>query len=356
MAEVPIESRVDVIVALGTQPLSTVSFDSAAFAAELTDAAFALDYKVYTSLTEMVTDGFLTTSPAYLYAALCFGGKFRVKKVYVVKYGSVGVAVTKTPVQALTDLFNVDDTAYYVGCSSHSDANVSAIAAFAESLDKMYVHSTQQAGVLVTATTTDIASVLQDAAYDHVLTIYNAAADTAYAEGGVVGAMASITAGTSTLEDKTMTGVVVDSLNETQRTSLISKNVAYYMPIAGVNSVFNSKVASGQFFDTIVFADWLKANLAQEIYGLMKRESDLGRKVSYDEAGFSKIRQACRRVIEIGRASGSISLDIESIVRTPTRDEVSEADRMNRVLPNLVVEVPYSNAVHKVTVRAYVTV
>jgi hypothetical protein len=356
MAEVPIESRVDVIVALGTQPLSTVSFDSAAFAAELTDAAFPQAYKVYTSLTEMVTDGFLTTSAAYKYAALCFGGKFRVKKVYVVKFGSAGVAVTKTPVQALTDLFNVDDTAYYIGCSSHSDANVSAIAAFAESLDKMYVHSTQQAGVLVTATTTDIASVLQDAAYDHVLTIYNAAADTTYAEGGVVGAMASITAGTSTLEDKTMTGVAVDSLNETQRTSLVSKNVAYYMPIAGVNSVFNSKVASGQFFDTIVFADWLKANIAQEIYGLMKRESDLGRKVSYDEAGFSKIRQACRRVIEIGRASGSISLDIESIVRTPTRDEVSEADRMNRVLPNLVVEVPYSNAVHKVTVRAYVTV
>jgi hypothetical protein len=29
---------------------------------------------------------------------------------------------------------------------------------------------------------------------------------------------------------------------------------------------------------------------------------------------------------------------------------------MNRVLPNLVVEVPYSSAVHKVIVRAYVTV
>ncbi len=356
MADVPIESRIDVVVSLGTQPLTTASFDSAVFAAELTDAAFAQDYKIYTSLKELVTDGFLTASAAYKYAALVFGGNFRANKLYVVKFGSTGVAVTKTPVQALTDLFNVDDTAYYVGCSSHSDVNVAALAAFSESLDKMYVHSTQQAGVLVPATTTDIGSVLQDAAYNHVLTIYNATADSSYAEGGVVGAMAAISAGTSTLEDKTMVGVTVDSLNATQRSSCEAKNVAYYMPIAGVNSVFNSKVASGQFFDTIVFADWLKARVSEELYGLLKRESDLGRKVSYDEAGFSKIRQACRRVIEVGRANGAISLDSEAIVRTPGRSEILEADRMNRVLPNLVVEVPYSSAVHKVIVRAYVTV
>lgn len=356
MADVPIENRVDVVVSLGTQPISTASFDSAVFAAELTDAAFPQAYKIYTSLTELVSDGFATSSAAYKFCALAFGGKFRAKNVYVVKFGSTGVAITKTPVQALTDLFAVDDTAYYIGCSSHSDANVSAIAAYAESLDKMYVHATQVAGVLVPATTTDIASVLQDAAYDHVITLYNASADSSYAEGGIVGAMAAITAGTSTLEDKTMTGVTVDSLNATQRSSCEAKNVAYYMPIAGVNSVFNSKVASGQFFDTIVFADWLKARLAEEIYGLLKRESDLGRKVSYDEAGFSKIRQACRRVIEVGKASGSVSLDQEAVVRTPERSEILEADRMNRVLPNLVVEVPYSNAVHKVIVRAYVTV
>lgn len=356
MATVPIESVIDVVVALGTQPLSTASFDSAAFAAELTDAAFPQDYKIYTDVKEMVSDGFLTSSAAYKFASLAFGGKFRAKKVTIVKFGSTGVATTKTPVQALTDLFNIDDSAYYVGCSSHSDANVAALAAFAESLKKMYVNSTQVAGVLVPATTTDIGSVLQDAAYDHVLTIYNASADSSFAEGGVIGAMAALQAGTSTLEDKTLVGVTVDSLNATQRSSCEAKNVAYYMPIAGVNSVFNSKVASGQFFDTIVFADWLQANLQQELYGLLKRESDLGRKVSYDEAGMSKVRQACRRIIEIGRANGSISLDSESIVRTPTRNEVSEADRLNRVLPNLVVEVPFSNAVHKITVRAYVTV
>ena len=220
----------------------------------------------------------------------------------------------------------------------------------------MYVNSTQQAGVLVPASTTDIGSILQDAAYDHVITIYNASADTSMAEGGIVGAMAAIQAGVSTLEDKTLNGVTVDSLNATQRSSLEAKNVAYYMPIAGVNSVFNSKVASGQFLDTIVFADWFKAELQAAIYNVMKRESTLGRKVSSDEAGKAKIRQAIWGVIRQGLANGSITPDVEPIVRIPTREEENEAARMNRILQGVVVEVVYTNAYHKVVVAAYVTV
>ena len=356
MAEVSIDNRVDVTVSLGTQPISTASFDSAAFLAETTDAAFPQQYKVYSSLKELTTDGFLTTSAAYKFAALAFGGNFPAKSVYVVKWGSTGVSPALTPVQALTKLFEVTQVPYFVGCSSHTDANVTALAAFCEASDRMFVNSTQQAGTLVPATATDIGSVLEAAAYDHVITMYNAGADSSYAEGGIVGAMAAITAGVSTLEDKTLKGVTVDNLDSTQRSSLDSKNVAYYVTIAGVNSVFNSKVASGQFLDTIIFKDWLKARLGESIYGLLKRESDLGRKVSYDNAGFAKVRQACWNVIEQGIAVGSISEDIAPVVRTPNRNEISDANRAGRILPDVVVEVLYTNAVHKVLVRAYVTV
>lgn len=355
MAEVPISNRVDVVVSLGTQPISTASFDSAVFVADLLDADFSDAYRVYTSLTEMVSDGFETTDKAYKFAALVFGGKFPARSLSVVKYGATN-ATPLTAVQALTGFFEVSQDGYFVGCDSHVDANVTAVAAYCESIDRIYVNATQQAGVLVPATTTDIGSVLQDASYDHVITLFNASADTSLAEGGIVGAMAAIPAGVSTLEDKTLVGVTVDNLNATQRSALEAKNVAYYVTIAGVNSVFNSKVASGQYLDTIIFSDWLKARLGEEIYSLMKRESDLGRKVSYDRAGIAKVTQACHKVIEQGLSNGSISNDVTPIVRAPSREEVSEAQRTARVLPDVVVEVLYSNAVHKVQVRAYVTV
>jgi hypothetical protein len=353
MAEVPIDSIIDVTVSLGTQPTTTASFTSAAFLADLTDVAFSDAYRIYESLTEVAVD-FADTTKTYKFAALAFGGNFKTDKLYVIKYRTTGTVLT--PVAALTATLLVDNTPYWIGADDHADATVTALAAFCEAEAKMYVNSTQQADVLVPATATDIGSVLQDAAYNHAFTLYNAAADTAMAEGGIVGAMAAIPAGTSTAEYKTLVGVTVDALNATQRSACELKNVAYYMPTSGVNCLFNTKVASGQFLDTIVFSDWLKARIQEQLFSLLKRESDLGRKVSYDEAGFAKVRQAIETVVQVGLNNGSISPDVEPIVRTPLREEILDADRANRILPDVVVEVLYSSAVHTVLVRAYVTI
>ena len=351
---VDIDERVDVVVSLGTQPLDITEFTSAAFLADLTDVAFPNAYKVYSNLTEVAVD-FLSTTKTYKYAAKAFGGKFKIDKLYVIKYRTT--ATVLTAVNALNAFLLIDTTPFWIATDSRVEATLTGLAAACQANYKMFHTSTQVAGVLVQATTTDIASVLQDASYDYCITMYNAVADTELSEGGIAGAMAGITAGVSTLEDKTLVGVPVDALNSTQRASCESKNVAYYAPIAGVNSVFNSKVASGQFLDTVLFQAWLRARTGEAVYGLMKRESDSGRKISMDNAGFAKIRSSIfNNVVQVGLNNGSISPDITPVVRTPTREEISDADRANRVLPDVVVEVLYSGAVHKVLVRAYVSV
>jgi hypothetical protein len=218
----------------------------------------------------------------------------------------------------------------------------------------MYVLASDASDILDSAVSDDIGSVLQDASYNHVITLYHPDAVTEQVAGGIIGAFAGIQAGVSTLEDKTLVGVTPTSLTTTQTETLKSKNVGYYSSIANVNSYFNSKVASGQFLDTIVFSDWLRARLGESIYGVMKGESDKGRKVAYTEAGKLKIRQAIENVIQRGIAAGSISTDIEPVIRIPTNAEISEANRLSRVLPNVVVEVLYTSAVHKVLVKAYV--
>lgn len=351
---IDIDQRVDVVVSLGSPPITTASFDSAMFLADLTDVEFPDDYRVYTKLTEIAVD-FLETTPTYKYAALVFGGNFNASKVYVVKYRSAGSILT--PAQAFNQFMLTNQEPRYISCDSREEVNLLALAAAVNAADRIHVHATQSPDVVVPSAVADIASLLQDAAYDTTITLYSKAADSNFAEGGIVGAMAAIQAGVSTLEDKTLVGVVSDNLTATERLACEQKNVAYYSPIAGVNSVFNSKVASGQFLDTILFTQWLKARIGEALYGTIKRESEAGRKVSFDGAGGAKLRSSIyNNVINIGLANGSISRDIEPIVRTPTREEVSEADRAGRILNGVVVEVLYSNAVHKVNVRAYVNI
>ena len=351
---VDIDERVDVVVSLGTQPIQTAQFTSAAFLADLTDVAFPDAYKVYSNLTQVAAD-FLSTTKTYKAAAKAFGGKFKVAKFYVVKYRTAGTVLTA--VEALNALLAVDATPFWIATDSRVEATVLGLAATCQANHKIFLTSSQSADVLVPATATDIGSLLQDAAYDYAITLYSGSSDAEISEMGIAGAMAGLTAGTSTLEDKTLTGVVADAITTTGRTACEAKNVAYYTSIAGFNSVFNSKVASGQFLDTILFQAWLRARIGEAVYGLIKRESDSGRKVSLDNAGTSKVRSAIYNdVIQVGLNNGSISPDITPVVRTPSREEVSEADRANRVLPDVVVEVLYSNAIHKVLVRAYVSV
>lgn len=356
---IDIDQRVDVVVSLGTQPISTATFDSVVFLADdetgVWPVGFTEDYRVYTSLDGIIDDGFELTSPTYLFASKAFGGNFRANKLYVSRY-STSVGSPITPLASLQAQFAVDDIAYFVGCEDHTEATVVALATYVESKYKMLVVSSEDAGILVTATGTDLGSVLQDAAYNHVITLYSATADANFNEGGIVGAMAALAAGTSTLEDKTLVGVSAESFNATEISSLESKNVGYYSTIAGVNSYFNSKVASGQFFDTIVFSDWLRARIGESVYGLLKRASDKGSKVRMDDVGFAQVRQAIFQPINEAIANGAISTEVQPVVRIPTREEIAENDRANRILPNVVVEVLYSNAVHKVLIRAFVSI
>lgn len=353
MADIPVEYVVDVIASI-SQPTATTNQTSSAFIADLLDADFASAYQIYTSTTAVLED-FADTSDVYRFAVKAFGGPFPTDRLYVVKYGSSN-ATPLTPLQAITALVAIDNTPYWVGCDSHSDANVLALAGYLDSIKKLFVTSTQQAGVLVTATDTDIASQLQDLAYDQVVTLWSAVADTQFSEGGIVGCMAGLQAGTSTAEFKTMTGVTPDTLSATQITSLENKNVPFYGTMNGTNVLLNTKVASGQFLDTILFSNWLEAEIKSEIFNLFVSQSALGRKVSMDQAGMGLIRQAINVPIKTGQNNGSISADQLPRISTPNPRDIATATRLNRIVPDIVVEVLYSSAVHKaIPVRLFIT-
>jgi len=350
---VEIDSIVDVGVSLGGAPVSAASFATAAYLADLTDATFPDAYRVYTSLDGVKVD-FAESSKTYKFALALFSGKFRPESLYVIKYRTAGTVLTAT--NALSAVRMMDTKPYWIASDTRVDATITALASYCEAEKLMFVTSTQQAGALVPATTTDIISVLKAAGADHSFCLYSGGADNSQAEGAVIGAIAGLEAGTTTLEFKTLMGIVADNLNDTQVTSLLSKNGAHYQSTAGVNCLYNSKVASGQFIDTIVFADWLKARLGESIFGMLKRESDSGRKVNMDESGFAKIKSAISEVLSYGKLVGSISADMEPVIRIPKREDIPTNDRANRILPNVVVELLYTNGVHKVKVRAFVTI
>tara|TARA_R110000782_G_scaffold135938_1_gene228324 strand:- start:1372 stop:2682 length:1311 start_codon:yes stop_codon:yes gene_type:complete len=263
---------------------------------------------------------------------------------------------SQTSTTAATAIRALDNTWYYSSIDDHSKTEQEAFAAYADGIDSMFVTSTSDTEAFTQGGVIDIGAILKALGYDHVITMPHPDADREFPEGAIVGAMAQLEKGTSTLTDKTLEGVSTVNYSATQISVMEAKNYTYYADFVGSGSVFNSKTASGQYFDTIEFADWLRARIGESIYGIIKRKSLQGLKVSFDAAGKVIIKQYALQPAKFGQSVGSVSLDFDPVCRIPTRDEISDAQRASRTLPNVVVELQYTNAIETVQVRAYVNI
>lgn len=242
---------------------------------------------------------------------------------------------------------------FFLSSDSAVDADILALGAYAEAEDKMYVAATSDVDVW-TVGTGDIASQLRALQYDNSLHFAHTQAETVQAAGGVIGAMATTNPGTTILGFKTFGGVPFDNFTPTQEQLIKDKNSNFYTEVAGAGIFDIGRMASGQRFDTIRFSLWFKSRVAEAVFGLLKRKSDVNQKVPFESSGYAMIRQAIKEVIDIGIDRGAISEEIgrEFSITFPTT--VSDNDRANRHLPDVNVVVYYTNAVETVRINAFI--
>ena len=260
---------------------------------------------------------------------------------------------TESIADAMAAVTQERDDWFFLGCDSVVDADVLALGAYAEANDKMYATATSDSDVW-TVGTGDIASQLRALQYDNSIHFAHTQAESVQASGGVIGAMATTNPGTTILGFKTFGGVPFDNFTPTQEQIIKDKNSNFYTDVAGAGIFDIGRMASGQRFDTIRFSLWFKSRVAEAVFGLLKRKSDLNQKVSYDSTGYGQIRQAIKEVIDIGINRGAISEDIgrEFSITFPTT--VSDNDRANRHLPDVNVTVYYTNAIETVRINAFI--
>jgi hypothetical protein len=262
---------------------------------------------------------------------------------------------------ALASVTAAHNEYFFLAGQSQSDADMKKFAAFAQANDKMYFGSIplSMSGLGAGADTGFDLKALQ---YDNTQTVYrNDANLEEYASGALIGSMAATNPGTSIWFGKTLQGVTAESFTGTQENDIAGVNSNYYPLVAGVGFYTDGVQASGEFGDTIRFSLWLKARIAEAVFGLLKRQSDLGLKVPHDERGYAMVRQVIQNdVLALGVSRGAISTAkdgaVDPTVRTLARDEVPTNDRAARILPDVVVDLVYSGAVQDVRIRVYVTV
>jgi len=281
-------------------------------------------------------------------------------------YASLEATSTETPTDTYEACKDEDTNFFWVGCQDKDKTKQQTLAVAVNADKKIFTYSTEDSACLAKGDTTNIGYLLQSASLDWACGMYHEHANMYFPEGAIVGAAAGTdfdNYGPDSLHLKAFSSLTTSTLTTTQREAIESYNLNSCITYRSSSCFFNGFMASGQFVDTMKFAAWLDARITESLFGLMYRNSNAGRSLTFSANDLPKLENAIRNSpINVGIRLGSIldGSDVETgevfdpVISIPTRGQVPSNDLANRILNNVQVSVVYNNPLHYVRVNAVV--
>jgi len=260
------------------------------------------------------------------------------------------IVASDTVADDLTAIKNEDPNWYALVMTSHVIADVQAAAVWIEAEIKIFLTSSNDTEILNAASTTDIAYLLNAAAYDRSGVIYSAT-DSTFPEAAWLGKQLPTDPGSTTWMFKTLSGVTFDALTDTQSTNARNKKANTYENIAGVNMTQEGTVASGEYIDIIRGVDWLQARITENVFS---RFVNLP-KIPYTDGGIAIIESEVISAITEGIDSGFIAESPQFTVSVPLAADVSSVDKIARFLPDVEFVAYLAGAIHKTKIEGVVS-
>lgn len=244
----------------------------------------------------------------------------------------------------------INDTWYGLIMTSQGKAEIIAAAAYIETIKKVFIATTGDSDVIGSGSG-DVATALKTSAYARTGIIFEAAPE-GYAGAAWLGEMLPQAPGSNTWEFKTLAGVTVDTLTETQRTNLTNKRCEFYVTEAGVNVTRGgAKTGSGEYIDVTIFTDWLRARMQERLFGILVNLP----KLPFTDSGIALVDAAIRAQLAEAVAVGGL-IDGTTQVVVPAAVDVSSASRAARTLTGVTFQGQLAGAIHSLTIQGTLTV
>jgi hypothetical protein len=221
----------------------------------------------------------------------------------------------------------------------------------------------QDAQVLATAT--DVFTTAQLDGYKKSFLLYSGQEVLSY--GGVSSMAYALAqnAGSYTLADKQLPGVLADTDTTLPLTNALAlntmstsspgtggKNGNYYAFGQGIDQVWPGVTPSGQYMDYTIWLDWIAVQIQSSVYAAKAGPP----KLPYDDNGIGVIGDAIRNPLKLASTPAYNAVIADTIVVTvPTAASVSAASQANRDLPGCSFSCTYTGAIQTVEVTGTVT-
>lgn len=241
-----------------------------------------------------------------------------------------------------------DDDFYGVLLVSGSTLEAVALAAAVESDRKILGVQCADSDCLA-GTAGNLAETLNAAGYHHTYLIWNQN-NFHMAHAAWMGKLFPKDPGSSTWAFKSLAGVSVDTLSDTQIANLEAEEANHYTSTKGLSLTLQGTMASGRFIDIQRGVDWLTVRMQERILQLLANSD----KIAYTQAGITALENEVRAQLAEGVGNNVITEGYT--VTPPAVGNISATDKAARVLGDLDFSATLAGAIHSVTVNGSVSV
>lgn len=267
-------------------------------------------YTTYKDLPAVLED-FANTTDTYKMAARIFNQELSPSGISIVGDAS------PTPAEITAKLDTLINKNWYgLVCTDNATATITALDAWVDDQEKVYVVTTQLL--------TDISVPTSKRTFIG----FHHAAD-AYVMEGLLSIMLTNPIGSATAKFKKVLGVTEAVLTDPELATLRAAHGVTYIEEMGNLETTGSQTASGEYFDVVLGEDWINYNMEKEMHDLAAKV----KKIGYSGNGITSLVGIATDVLNKAALQGIILVENkvpQFSITAKSRAEVSQADRATR--------------------------
>lgn len=297
-------------------------------------------YRKYSSTTEMLDDGFITTDFAYVSVQRILSQNPQVQYVVVGKIVPDNGAVDYT--KAIANLQASTNEWFFLIADAEYTADKIAIAQYMETQTGMYVFSSSDVDVLNNASTNDIFSKLKALNLMHSFGMFVRDINTISPESAWVGRFASSVIGSNTWIHKALTTLVAENLTRTEMVTLQSKNAHFYTKVGQDSSIEgNANVVGGEKLHVILGAIWLEVRLSERYWNLFYTKD----RINYTNGGIELFKAELVNVLNEAVSYNILTDDDSFSIQVPDANKLTPQERNSGYLRKITFRARLAGAI-----------
>ena len=328
---------VDVVITRETKPISEKGFGLPL----LMGTSKASPYKLYEEIEDVVAD-FDVESKEYKAASRMFGQNPRPKEIAIFGTPYEVMSGPTALVEALNELVKKHKDFYYLTSVEQGDAEITALAEWANTSDRLYGATTPNK---------ELATTLHGL-YDNAFIIVHDEPETYVAEG-LISTLAPRQIGSYTWTFKNVQGVPAVKFSNTTISEIHTNNASTYIKEAGLLMNSHGVVTSGEYIDVIQSTHYLKAKMAEAVFRVLA----LNEKVPYTDPGIALIVAEVEVILNLASKPkvGIVAQDQAGnplySITAPRAADVPKNTKAKRILPDIHWRAIIAGAVEHVEIR-----